>query len=526
MLNAFLPPRKALAACLLLAGGALPVAAQAQLADASAPAATDRPGQTEPDAQPSPAALPPLRIARPQAPRSPYPAEAAGLGPRTGPNTYMLRAGEDWSFLADPKAKRDRFSSLKYMPLDADGDAYLTLNADQRSRYAFSSRPGLNDGKDRHEFLIRTTVAADLHILPAFRIYGELASAQIFGRNENVHQPIQENDLIIQQLFGEIRLPVAGGMARLAVGRQEYFDGPRFIISPRDNPNIHVSMNGARLSMDWRRFRFTAIDFTPTQQGDGWLDDAIGNGEMLRGVNSSFLVTDKPIAGRKAAIYFDPFYFHYENKARRIALISGEDRRENYGARLWGHVGTLSFDWTAIRQNGEFSGRAVKAHAFSTSQSIALGNGRTAPRLGFHADLASGGGNYSSTGTVHAFNFLYNATIMFSDDNYIGAINMMDIAPTLSVPLAKNVTLSTEAGFYWRQKEGDAVYRGNAQPYVGTQLVAGKQVAHIYRATLNWAINPHVSVAGVVNYVDAGTVLRRAGYGDNSYVSMTLKLGF
>lgn len=509
----------ALASCALWA--VLPVQALAQNGTSAAETAV-------PDGQQLPVQTLETATVAPRSqvsPRTPYPEEAAGRGPRMGPNFYMIRHAEDWSFLADPKAKRDDFSSLKYIPIDKDGDAYLAFGGDQRSRYNFSSRPSLNNPKDRHEFMARTAVSADLHV-GDFRVFANLQSAQIFGENENPHIGIQRNDLIVQELFAEYGFGIPGGRARLMVGRQEFFDGPRFIISPRENPNIRVSMNGVRLSADWSRFRFTAVHFTPTEQGNGAFDDDSDNGEALTGINTSFVLADKPIGGHKASIYFDPFFFHFEDDDRTLARLSGRDRRETYGARLWGRIGKASFDWVAMKQDGRFGRRPVDAWALSANQSVAIGASPTAPRLGFHADYASGGGNYATNGKVGSFNFLYNATIIFSDDNYLGAINLMGVAPTVSVPISKKVTVGAEAGFYWRPNEAEAVYRGNAQPYAGTQNVDGKQVASILRANLAWSITPHLSLVNQFNYVNAGEVLRAAGYRDNVFTSTILNFRF
>lgn len=454
---------------------------------------------------------------------SPYPAEADGLGPRVGPNYRLLRGAEDWRSGVNPK---DWSAPLKAIPLDSDGDVNLSLSGDQRISVSHSNRPMLNNPDDRVEWLSRTTLAADLRIGPAVRVYGELASGHIFGKNETRHVPVWENDLIVQQLFAEIRAPIASGVARVTLGRQEFFDGPRFIISPRENPNVRVSMNGARLSMDWSRFRFTAFHFVPTEQGTGILDDPIGNGETLSGGIASFVLAKSAGTAGDKAIYLDPFYYHYTEEQRASGLLSGPDRRETWGARLWGHWGPVDFDWSAAKQGGEFAGRTVSAWGAATNQSIALGSGKQAPRLGFHADYASGGGSYESSGKVGTFNFLYNATIIYSDDNYIGASNMMGVAPTIQIPLAKNLKFTGETGFYWRPDERDAVYRGNAVVYAGTQNVEGSHVANIARAQLNWVPDPHVVVTGIINYVDAGKVLTRAGYDDNLFLQTRLTLRF
>ncbi|WP_232512339.1 alginate export family protein [Novosphingobium sp. PP1Y] len=492
----------------------------------AATAGAERQGPVQPIAEATPsnaraAAAPSARDPL----KSPYPAQADGQGPRTGPNYTMLRGAEDWRFLANPKAKRDWASPLKYIALDDEGYISLSLNGDQRTSVSVSTRPLLSDSTDRIEILSRTTLGADLRIGPAVRVYGELASGHISGKNETRHLANFENDLVVQQLFAEVRAPVASGVARVTVGRQEFFDGPRFIISPRDNPNIRVSMNGARLSMDWKRFRFSAFYFEPTDPGNGFLDDGIGNGETLTGAYGSFLLTGEGDAG-KGRIFFDPFYYNFEDTDRKLGPISGKDRRETYGARLWGSRGNLSFDWAAIKQDGRFAGRRVDAWAVSTNQSLGLGKGKSAPRLGFHADYASGGGTYDGAGKVGSFNFLYNATVIFSDDNFVGAINTMGFAPTISFSPTRRLQVSAEWGSYWRPNENDAAYRGNAQAYAGTQNVAGKHVANIARLKANWSLNPHVALAGMVNYADAGKVLRRAGYGDNLFVKTMLTLRF
>jgi hypothetical protein len=56
--------------------------------------------------------------------------------------------------------------------------------------------------------------------------------------------------------------------------------------------------------------------------------------------------------------------------------------------------------------------------------------------------------------------------------------------------------------------------------------VNGKQVASIFRANLGWSITPHLSLVNQLNYVDAGNVLRAAGYRDNIFTSTILSFRF
>src|SRR5438477_11930319 len=50
-----------------------------------------------------------------------------GKGPGRG-NSYLSRYEEDYSYLRDPARSADLFDPLKFIPFDAAGDFYLTLN--------------------------------------------------------------------------------------------------------------------------------------------------------------------------------------------------------------------------------------------------------------------------------------------------------------------------------------------------------------------------------------------------------------
>ncbi|MXP25603.1 hypothetical protein GRI39_06045 [Altererythrobacter indicus] len=522
--------------CILAASIALPamaqdapIAAQSAQTDSQAPQTADESSNsiqargvkaeaTAPAPKPAPrnAGLPP----------GPYPVAAQGWGPKTGPNFYMIRPTEDWSYLANPAAKDVPLRGLKYIPLGLGDDSYVTLNGYERARFNFSSRPNMSDPENRYEFQSRTMLGADFHFNKNLRVYSELTSAHIFGKNETPHVPVQENDLYLQQLFAELRFPVGEGKAGLMIGRQTFFDGPRLIISPRDNPNVERSLNGVRLWTQWDKFRVTAFALKDTNESKGFLGDAVNEGETIAGFNSSFVLTQGEIAGQKSQIFLDPFFIHYTDDSRKQGGVSGEDRRENYGARLWGNIGRMNFDWTVIKQDGEFNGRKVDAYAVSGAQSIALGAGRKAPRIGFHAELASGGGSYSDTGTIEAFNPIYIANIIYTDTNTITGVNLMGIAPTISFPITDKLAFNGEAAVYWRMDEDDAIYRTNLAPYAGTQLVDGKHVLNIYRGRLRWTLNPNVSLVQEINYNTAGKVLERAGYGDEIYTSTALHLRF
>src|SRR5881296_3070246 len=95
------------------------------------------------------------------------------------PAFQTLRYNEDWSFLRDAPQSTDFFDSLKFLPLDAHGDSYLSFGAEARLKYELYSEPVFNQQPaDDDGFLLqRYLLHADLHATPYFRVFGQVQSS-------------------------------------------------------------------------------------------------------------------------------------------------------------------------------------------------------------------------------------------------------------------------------------------------------------------------------------------------------------
>jgi hypothetical protein len=113
---------------------------------------------------------------RPSPPTSSYPAEADGRPARTGGAYYYSRWAEDWSFLRDPSKSTNLFDPLKFIPLNADKSAYLTLSGTARIGVVTLDNVGLAPkGRPLDAGVFRGYVGADLHLAPWLRFYGAVA---------------------------------------------------------------------------------------------------------------------------------------------------------------------------------------------------------------------------------------------------------------------------------------------------------------------------------------------------------------
>ncbi|WP_454629275.1 alginate export family protein [Bradyrhizobium cenepequi] len=446
-------------------------------------------------------------------PADPYPLMAAGWGPEAGNGLMYSRWAEDWTGM---RAAGDA-PLFKAMPLG--GDAYLTLSAEARLRYDLFENGQLMGGNDYQQGLFRGVLGADLRLNPSIRLYGEIATGQVEGRRSDATANFQ-NDASLQQLFVDARTYVGSTLIGAMVGRQEFADGPRQLISLSDGPNLHRTWNGVRLYAHDQRLRVGAFDLRGTRLGTGLFDEEIDHAERLQGINASVIVSQ----GSGPNTYLEPFWIHSENPGFRSGGQIGLDDRDTYGARLWGRWGNLRFDWTLARQTGEYMGRDIDAWGVFAVQSVALSDEGWKPRLTSHIDVASGGGAYGG-GTLKGFNQLYASSNYLGEGRFLSLSNLMLIAPGISVSPTQSTSLSVEYGFARRLADNDAAYAGGMRAYPGTQNVPGHEIGGLLRVAGSWAATEHLTLSFDFEHLAAGHVLQQAGLpsGSCGYVAATFR---
>ena len=439
-------------------------------------------------------------------PADPYPMNAAGWGPPAGNGLFFSRWAEDWTGMRTA----GKAPPFKAMPLG--GEASLTFSGEARLRYDTYDNGQLMSGNDYQQTLLRGILGADLHFNPDLRIYGEIGTAQVEGRRSTASANFQ-NEASLQQLFIDARGHVGSTLVGAMVGRQEFADGPRQLISLSDGPNMHRTWNGVRLYIHGRHFRLGAYDLRATRLDNGFFDEEIDAAERLQGLNASFIVSSGP---KDANIYLDPFWIHSRNPALRFGGRTGLDERDTYGARLWGRRGGLSFDWTVARQTGRYTNRDIDAWGLFMVQSLALSDHGWKPRLTAHIDIASGGGAHGA-GPIKGFNQLYASSNYLGEGRFLSLSNLLLIAPGIAVKPTPTTELSVEYGFARRLTADDAAYAGGMRAYPGTQSVSGHQIGGLLRVAANWSVTQHLTLFFNYEHLFVGEVLKNAKLPSGSY---------
>ncbi len=426
----------------------------------------------------------------------PYPLSAAGWGAEAGNGMFYSRWAEDWTGIR----VAGKAPLLKAMSLG--GDASLTVSAEVRMRYDSFENGQLIRGNDYQQSLLRSILGADLRINSNLRVFGEIGTGQVDGRRSVAPANFQ-NDASLQQLFVDARGYVGSTLVGAMVGRQEFADGPRQLISLSDGPNLHRTWNGVRLYAHGQRWRVGAFDLSATRLKDGFFDGEIDDTERLLGFNASFILSSGP---EESNIYLDPFWIRSENAAFRSAGRTGRDDRDTYGARLWGRRGDLRFDWTLARQTGESLGHDVDAWGLFAVQSLSLSDKGWKPRLTAHIDVASNG-----------FNQLYSSSGYLGEGRFLSLSNLLLIAPGISASPTPTTNLSIEYGFARRLAENDAVYAGGMRAYPGTQNVPGHEIGGLLRVAASWSVTEHCTLFLDYERLVVGDVPMRANLPSGSY---------
>lgn len=445
-----------------------------------------------------------------------YPQAAAGDGATS--NGYNLsRWAEDWSALRYPARRRDWIDRLKFLPLDDDGDVYVTLSGEARARVNHTTNPNLRESRAQRQDIRRLVVGADVHVGPHLRGFVEVAHGGISGVALGVPAATLRNDLVMQQAFAEVDATVAGADVGVRYGRQEFTDGPNLLVSQRDNNTIRYTLNGWRAWARTSKARIDLFDLKPTQYGDlGADDDVIDPARRFSGMTLGLVVPKTWLGGSK--LYFDPFLWRRRNAVGAWGGRIGPAKRYYAGARLWGDVGRWTIDWSANHQWGYYIDQDIDAWQVLMAQTYRLGASPQSVRIGLHADYASGGGGYGDGKLRNAYAPFGN-NIYYSYGLFITPSNLIAVAPNVTVSPTRKLRVTAEYQLAWRDNVRDAVYRANGQPFAGTQNVRDAKIADVARLQAIWSITPRLSVTGRYEHLMAGPSLTKAGFRSSDFLA-------
>ncbi|MGH7214857.1 MAG: alginate export family protein, partial [Tepidisphaeraceae bacterium] len=447
-------------------------------------------------------------------PRPEQPRPAATTQPAYTP----VRWNEDYGYLKDPAKRTDPFDPIKYIPLNEQGDWYLSLGGQARSRYElfdnFNFGAGPQDGNGFH--LLRLLGHADAHFGPNLRTFMQVKSAFADGRDLDPRPIIDEDDFDIEQAFADVKIPFdGGGSVTLRGGRQNLLYGAQRLISPLDWTNTRRTFDGGKASIAFPKNNTLDLFYVHPVLVDEKELNSFNDNVAFAGAYDVLLLPDLIQDARSK---LELYALYLDNRAALFAQGMGQEERYTLGARFWTNPNSWDLDLEAAYQFGEFGdGGDISAWMVAFEAGYTFADATFSPRLYLGFDVASGDDDPGDE-DLGTFNQLFPlGHAYFGYIDVVGRQNIVDLHPGLELTLLQNrnkvkkLALRADYHLFWRYSDDDALYNA-----AGTVLrPAGGSDEHFVGSEidllLNWQIDRHLAAYIGYSHLFAGDFIDETG---------------
>jgi hypothetical protein len=446
-------------------------------------------------------------------PGASIPSAEAGTGTESWqtPTLTITRYDEHWEDLADPSARDGHWTErFKYIPLGSD--AYLTTGLELRAhneKYGnnlWGAAPAPDDGY----LWLRALPYADLHAgrgKLAVRAFAQPIMAYAVGVTPSPG-PIDQTRTDMLQGFADVRVGADTGSteadgATIRFGRQMVSLGTERLVGTRYGPNVPLAFDGIRIFASLPGASATILSARPVQPGGGTFDDRRSRSKKLRGIYAT-------VPTFILASGIDVYWLGYRNTAAKYGGISGDERRDSFGARLFGTAADWHWNVETVYQAGRFAGQRISAWTMGSEIGRRLPNIMFTPDAVLRVSVVSGD-RRPGDGRLNTFNAMFPKGKYFGELSPVGPYNIISANPRVALALTPTLSGSIAGMAYWRYTKGDGIYDvpGNLirAPGTATSRFIGKQV----EATIAWQATPELEVSGSLSAFGAGAFIRQTG---------------
>ncbi len=415
------------------------------------------------------------------------------------PPFKLIRADEDYSYLADTGRQVDLDDQLKYIQFSNTG--HLTLGGELRERFDDLDAPKFGIGASRDRYLLqRVLLHADAHIDDHARVFIQLGNENAL--NKDRPYSVSDVDRIdLQNAFVDFVADPDVGLT-LRLGRQELaFNATQRFVSVREGPNVRQSFDGARATWAGRTTRLDAFVTRPVSYRPGSFDDRSDPSQRFYGFRfSRELIPEQSL--EVYAIELDRQQVHF-------GRLTGDEQRHSIGARSAGREDGFDHDVEAIYQGGSFAGREIRAWALGLTGGFTFA-APWLPRAGLEFDAGSGD-RHPAGGRLETFNPMFPKGAYFNESALTSWANLVMLRTSLAMQPSASTTLSVSAAERWRQTGEDAVYLQPYIPIAATLANNERRVGEAYQLDAAWRTSRYFTITAEALRQTAGPAIRLAG---------------
>jgi len=434
------------------------------------------------------------------------------------PPFKKLRYDENYDSLRDSAQRADYLDAIKFIPLNTDGSWYLTLGGEIRERYEYYHNNLWGRGpQDQDGYLLqRYMVHADAHFGDYFRVFAQFKSGLEDGRDGGP-RPTDRDDFDLHQAFFDARLPWTDtDSLTLRAGRQELAYGSSRLVSFREEPNVRRSFDGVKAIFKVNGWQVDLFAVKPVQTKIGVFDDSPDPEQKFWGIYAVTPVRWLPGGN------VDLYYLGLDNRNAHFDQGTAHELRHSLGTRIWGHQAGWDYNFEFVYQFGSFGSGDIQAWTGASDTGFTFESAPLKPRLGLKANVTSGDDDPNNH-DLQTFNPLFPRGAYFGEPALIGPANHIDVHPQLELALLKNLTLTGNWDWFWRESTRDGIYGPAVNLIQSGKSTDARYVGNQAEVMLEWRFDRHLTFTADYAHFFAGEFLKQTTPGkDVDYFSVWL----
>src|SRR6201988_1754355 len=435
--------------------------------------------------------------------------------PKAPDRSYkLLREDEDWSFMRDPRLRRDTWDKIKYIRLRQNADdCDPTIGGEAREVWEqigndnWGQQPFMNGYLNQ-----RYMLSLDLHLGKHVRTFLEFKSGLNSSRRGGP-RPIDEKKLDFQAAFLELSTAGTRDWVKIRAGRQEMEYGSGRLVDVREGPNVRLSFDGIKVMAKFNSGRTDEFAMDPARDKPGYFDNVPNHEIGFWGVYAT-----RPLS---RSMSLDAYYLGLNRKHATFQRGTAQEVRHSVGARVSRPIATekpgREFDYEALSQFGSFGSANIRAWTIASENGYRFPSVALNSRFIAKVDVSSGDHPNSNPNTLGTFNPL------FPKGNYFGVLattgpgplNFMDFHPKVDLTFPHSVTASFDWIIQWRQSLEDGVYAVPGSLIRPADGSRARFVGHRPGVEVRWQVNSHLWFQGDYGIFYAGRFLKETQPGRN-----------
>jgi len=410
----------------------------------------------------------------------------------------LMRYDEDYSNLKD--SARNRYNTLKFLPLSADKKVYLSFGGEIRAEYGGKiNEDWIKDQGFNYSFLQRYSLYADLNVGERLRVFAQLNSALENGSKYGP-SPVDEDQLVVQNLFAEYRiLKDSPNKLALRLGRQEINYGSGRLISVREGTTVRQYFTGAKLMYATPRFSLDAFVLAADEVNFGVFDNRPSHQANLWGAYSNLNIQQ---GGN-----FDFYYLGIRRDNAEFEEGVEKEIRHTLATRYWKSGGGFVYNVEAAYQFGKFGSGNIDAWTMAIELGYTFEETKLKPSVNLRNDYISGD-RKASDGKLQTFNPLYPKGGYFGFNPLIGPSNLIDLHPYLTLSPTDKLSIQADIVFNWRYSTNDGIYRPSGNFNTAGSLSNHRFIGTTYLLSADYKFNNNLSFSCGGQYFRVGDFIK------------------